>query len=138
VPKDGVRAGNSALTRQSKIQASAHAVAVDGRNRESGEARHTLHEELPHLCKAKGLRSGQRGNLIEVSPGGKEMIVACDDENRWRMHREFFEGNGQGLHARSGQSICALNGYYPQDDSVTAAIDFAQVFYREGHFDQLA
>jgi hypothetical protein len=88
--EDRTRTGNASPTRQCKIETTAHAIAMYGCNRRRREARHRVHQALAQVCEAKGPRTCQRGNLIEIGTRGKEVSITGDNEKRGRMRREFI------------------------------------------------
>jgi len=79
-PKERARSGDSAITGESKVETSAHAVAFYPGGNWGGEIFNRVHEYLPQTGEFIGLRTGQRGNFIQVGTHGEEARIAGNDQ----------------------------------------------------------
>src|SRR5215472_5840564 len=78
--EDSARRCNAQIASQSQIHAAAHAVAMDGGNHGNGKTVDRIHQPLAGPRKLERLRAVELGNLFEIGAGGKELVVAGDDQ----------------------------------------------------------
>lgn len=105
--KDGVRRRDSPVTRQGKIQAAAHAVAIHRCYDGSRELLNCIHQFLTHLGELVGFRSSEGGNFPKIGTSGEESRIAGDDQ-RQRFALQFSNALCQRQHTRTGQAIGAV------------------------------
>ena len=75
MPEDGMRPGDAPRACQRQVESSAHAVAVNRRNRRSGKLSDSIHQRLSHLCEAKSLRAGECADFGKVAPAEKKLSL---------------------------------------------------------------
>ena len=123
-----VRTGEAAIACQRQVKAASHAVAVDGSNRRSRKTRDRIHQPLAHLRKAKRLRTGERGDLVEVSTCGKEVRIAGKHQARGRGFCQFLQCCRQPLHSRAGQAVGAIGRDQTQNNGVAMGFQLVEWF----------
>src|SRR5215472_7115488 len=79
--EDSARRCNAQIASQSQIHAAAHAVALDGGDHQNGKTVNRIHQPLAGPRKLERLRAVELGNLFEIGAGGKEFVVAGDDQS---------------------------------------------------------
>ncbi len=99
--KQCVTRSETAVARQSQIQASAHAVSGDGGINRRRKVFNGLHERLAHSREFIRCRTVEGRNFVEVGTGGKKFCIPGDDQ-RLAMVFEFADRRGQRPHARLG------------------------------------
>ncbi len=98
----------------------------------AGKLRDRIHQPLPHVGEAKGFRTGQGRDFVEVGAGGEEVSIAGNDQPRWRMTRQLFHCRGERLHPGAREAIGAVAGNQPQDDGIAARLDRIKLFLERG------
>ncbi len=90
--EDGVGGGDAGVGGEGEIDASAHAVAGDGRAHGSREVGDGVHEGLSHAGEGEGFEGGERGDFAQVGPSGEKVFVSGEDEwaRRCGEARDFF------------------------------------------------
>lgn len=124
--KDGMRRGDSMATGKRQVQASTHAVTVDGGNRRSRKVRYFRHESLARAREAKCLRSMKAGDLVEVGPGREEVLIPRDDQALRRILREMLNGFSKSANASTSQSIRTVFRYKAQNDCIVFLLNLKQ------------
>ena len=77
--EDGVRSGDSTVTRECEVETSAHAMAFDGGDDRGGIGFDCVHEPLSEGGELVGFRAGQRIDFVQVGADGEELGFASDD-----------------------------------------------------------
>src|SRR5215472_7708506 len=78
--EDSGRRRNAKIASQSQIHAAAHAVAMDAGDHRNGKTVDGVHQPLAGPRKLERLRAVELGNLFEIGAGGKELVVAGNDQ----------------------------------------------------------
>lgn len=78
--EDGMWTGDAVPASEGEIEASTHAIAVDGGKGWGREAGEDIHQTLAHMGEAEGFGAAELGDFVEVGPGGEEMDVAGENE----------------------------------------------------------
>jgi len=118
MPEDGMRPGDAPRACQRQVESSAHAVAVNRRNRRSGKLSDSIHQRLSHLCEAKSLRAGECADFGKVSTGRKKTLVASDNEARRRVFCQFLDSRRECHDASAGKTVGAVSRSELQDRSM--------------------
>lgn len=124
--KDGMRRGDSMATGKRQIQASTHAVTVDGGDGGCREVGYVRHELLTQAREAKRLRTMKAGDLVEVGPGREEVRIPRDDQALRRILREILNGLSKSANASASQSIRTVFRYKAQNDCIVFLLNLKQ------------
>ena len=79
------------VARECQVESATHAITVHGRADRCRKVVNGTHEALSHEREVEGV-GGEGGDFVEVGSGGKELVVAGDDE--WlRCFGQFLNRN---------------------------------------------
>src|SRR5262249_5058342 len=79
--EDRVGCCDAKIASQRQIHAAAHAVAVDGGDHWNGKTVDGVHQPLASPGKLESVRAVELGTLVEIGAGGREFVVAGDDQS---------------------------------------------------------
>jgi hypothetical protein len=111
VTEDGVGRGDAAMAGKREIEASAHAVAGDGRERWGGELLDHIHQLLTRMREGQSVPPAQLRDLIQISSCGKVRNARND---QWKHRRtgahDAFNFLAKSGHLGAGQPIHSIAG----------------------------
>ncbi len=107
-----VRRGDTMIAGKSHIHASAHAVAADGSRDRHGKAVNRQRKLLAAAGEREGFRAAEPRDFIQVRAGGKELLIAGDDQGfdaaSFGIRAQLLNRREQRPDAGDGKNICAV------------------------------
>jgi len=124
--ENGAGSGDSAVTGEREIKASAHAVAFDRSDDRGGIACDCVHERLSYGGELIGRGSAERGDFIQVGADREKLAIARDDQGAELLFRFVFQigdGGGQCEHASAGKTIGSIRRSEAKDSCRAIDLD---------------